>query len=61
MSDPWLEVPFQRRRRWDRRFPMVNKPQVVRSVTRRLSKASPGAYRSYRMINMTCFNYLCMC
>jgi hypothetical protein len=26
-----------------------------------LSKACPGAYRSYRMNNVSCFAYLCMC
>jgi hypothetical protein len=26
-----------------------------------LKKGKPGAYRSYRVINMTCFTYLCMC
>jgi hypothetical protein len=36
-------------------------PQVVRSVTQHLSKASPGAYRPCRLINMTYFTYLCMC
>jgi hypothetical protein len=61
MLDPWLEKPFQRRRRSNRRFPMVHKSQVVRSLTRRLSKASPDAYRSYRMNNMSCFTDLCMC
>jgi hypothetical protein len=40
---------------------MVHKPQVVRSLIQRLSKASPGAYRSYRMNNVSCFAYLCMC
>jgi hypothetical protein len=40
---------------------VVHKHQVVRSLTRCLSKASPGAYSAYRMINMTCFTYLCMC
>jgi hypothetical protein len=37
---------------------VIHKPQVVKRVTQRLSKASPGVYRSYRMINMTCFIYL---
>jgi hypothetical protein len=32
---------------------------VLRSVTHRWSKASPGAYSSYRRINMTYFIYLC--
>jgi hypothetical protein len=41
--------------------PSGPQPQVVRSVTRRWSKASPSVYRSYRMINMTCFTYLCRC
>jgi hypothetical protein len=34
---------------------VVHKPQVVRSLTWRLSKASPGVYRSYRMNNMSCW------
>jgi hypothetical protein len=37
------------------------KPQVVRRLTQRLSKASPGAYRSYIMNNVSCFTYLSMC
>jgi hypothetical protein len=37
---------------------VVHKPQDVRSITRRLSKASLAAYRSFGMINMTCFIYL---
>jgi hypothetical protein len=28
---------------------VVHKPQVLRRLTQRLSKASPGAYSSYRM------------
>jgi hypothetical protein len=33
---------------------MGHKHQVLMSLTRPLSKASPGAYRSYRMVNMCC-------
>jgi hypothetical protein len=40
---------------------VVYKPQVVRSLTQRLSKVSPGAYRSYRINNVSYFTYLCMC
>jgi hypothetical protein len=40
---------------------MVHKSQVVRSLTRCLSKASPGAYRSYRMNYVSCFTFLYMC
>jgi hypothetical protein len=39
---------------------MVHKPHVVRSLIRRSSKANPGAYRSYRVNNVSCFAYLCM-
>jgi hypothetical protein len=56
-----MEEPFQRRIGWNKRFPVIHMPQVVRSLTRRLSKASPGAYRSYGMINMSGFAYLYMC
>jgi hypothetical protein len=31
---------------------VVHKPQVVRSLTRRLSMASPGAYSTYRDVIM---------
>jgi hypothetical protein len=33
---------------------VVHKPHVVRSLTRRLSKASPGVYSTYR-INVTSY------
>jgi hypothetical protein len=42
-------------------FPVVHKPQVVRSLTWRLSKARPSAYRSYRLNDVSCFPFLCMC
>jgi hypothetical protein len=41
-----------------RRSLEVHKPQVLRSVTRRWSKASPSTYSPYRRINMTCFAYI---
>jgi hypothetical protein len=41
-------------------FPVVHKPQVVRSLNRRLSKASPGAYSTYRM-NIVSFFTLIAC
>jgi hypothetical protein len=47
---------FRRRRRWNRRFWKVRKPQASRSVT--LNKASLGAYSSYGRINMTCASLL---
>jgi hypothetical protein len=34
---------------------VVHKHQVSRSVTRLWSKASPGAYSSYKKINISCF------
>jgi hypothetical protein len=40
---------------------VVHKPQVMRSLTQRMSMASSGAYRSCRMDNVSCFTYLCMC
>jgi hypothetical protein len=55
---------FQRRRSSSKRFLVVHKPHVLRSLS--LSKASLGAYSAYRS-NMTCFNlfllnvmYLCI-
>jgi hypothetical protein len=42
-------------------FSVVHKPQVVRGLTRRLSKISLSTYRSYRVINLTCFTYFYMC
>jgi hypothetical protein len=39
---------------------VVHKSQVVRSLIWHWGKASPGAYRFYRLINMTCFTYLCL-
>jgi hypothetical protein len=61
MYDLWLEESFWSRRRWNRRSSVVHKPHVLRSLTQSLSKVSLGAYRPYRVINMTCFTYLCMC
>jgi hypothetical protein len=37
---------------------VLHKTQVVRSVTQRLSMASPSAHKSFGMINMTYFIYL---
>jgi hypothetical protein len=34
---------------------VVHKPQVVRSLTRHWSKASPGAYSTNRLNNVSCF------
>jgi hypothetical protein len=39
---------------------MVHNPQVVKSLTRHLSKTSPGANRTYRMNSVSCFTlYAC--
>jgi hypothetical protein len=58
MYDPPSEGLFQRRRRSNRRFPEVHKPQVLRRLT--LSKANPDPYTSYGT-NMTCFRlFYCM-
>jgi hypothetical protein len=37
------------------RFSEVHKPQVVRSLTCRWSKACPGAYSTNRLNNVSCF------
>jgi hypothetical protein len=48
----------QRRRRSVRWFPEVHKPQVVRSLTRRWRKASPDAYSTNRINNVSCFTLI---
>jgi hypothetical protein len=47
---------FHKKRRWNRRFPVIHKHQVLRSLTP--SKAIPGAYSSYEKINMACFTFM---
>jgi hypothetical protein len=46
---------FLKEEKWNMRFPEVHKSQVVRSLPHHWSKASPGAYSTNRLNNVSCF------
>jgi hypothetical protein len=52
---PVVRGVFLKEENVEQEVPVVHKPQVVRSLTRRWSKASPGAYSTYRLNSVSWF------